>query len=75
MTYTATKTKKGKKTFYEVKADGKTIFTRESTRDDFKFILLFLNPQGVPLHAEYRTQKSLLNPRNINDYKFVEIVG
>ena len=73
MTYTATKTQKGKKTFYEVKADGETIFTRESTRDDFKFIILFFNSEGVPFHAEYRTQKNVLNPAF--KFQFVEIVG
>ena len=77
VTYTATKTQKGKKTFYEVKENGETIFTRNSTKDSFKFAIVFFNSKGKPFHVEYRTKMELGNPTFGRDcaHKFVEIEG
>ena len=75
MIYTATKTQKGKKTFYEVKENGETIFTRNSIKNTFKFAIVFLNSEGKPFHVEYRTKMELGSPTFGRDcaHKFVEI--
>lgn len=77
MTYTATKTQKGKKTFYEVKENGETIFTRNSTKNTFKFAIVFFNSKGKPFHVEYRTKMELGNPTFGRDcpHQFVEVEG
>ena len=61
----------------EVKENGETIFTRNSTKDSFKFAIVFFNSKGKPFHVEYRTKMELGNPTFGRDcaHKFVEIEG